>query len=185
MLRTFLSCLRHGLILLFLGGIPLAAQAVEPRLLDAQVDALLLHGSAPPGVVFEVESWDPRSLYTLLPWVERQAVRLRERFPGLDMAVVTHGREQFTLMRSEAASHAPVHEAVRRLRAANVRVHVCGEHASWRGVTPEQFIADVDVAASGPAQINDYLRLDWALVVTDKMSLEQLMTLLPKAVGQP
>ncbi|MFZ5466966.1 MAG: DsrE family protein [Pseudomonadota bacterium] len=185
MIRAFASRLRRSLFLLLLCWLPLAAQAVEPRLLDAQVDALLLHGSPPAGVVFEVESWDERSLYALLPWVERQAVRLRERFPGLDMAVVTHGREQFTLMRSEAASHAPVHEAVRRLRAANVRVHVCGEHASWRGVTPEQFIADVDVAASGPAQINDYLRLDWALVVTDKMSLEQLMTLLPKAVGQP
>lgn len=101
------------------------------------------------------------------------------------MAVVAHGREQFTLMRSETAIHAPVHEAVRRLRAAKVRVHVCGQHASWRGVAPEEFIADVDVAASGPAQINDYLRLDWALVVTDKMSLEQLMSLLPKAAGQP
>lgn len=185
MIRMFASRLRGSLGLLLLLCVPLWAHAVEPRLLDAQVDALLLHGHPPPGVVFEVESWDERSLYTLLPWIEKQATRLRERFPGLDMAVVSHGREQFTLMRSEASNHVPVHEAVWRLRASDVNVHVCGEHASWRGVSPEEFIKDVDVASSGPAQINDYLRLDWALVVTDKMSIEQLMSLLPKAAGDP
>lgn len=181
MIRSFIKRAATAAALAFMMMLPGWAQAVEPRLLDAQVDALLLHGTPPPGVVFEVESWDERSLYTLLPWIEKQVVRLRERFPKLHIAVVSHGREQFTLMRSEAKAHKPLHDAVWRLRASDVMVHVCGEHASWRGVTPEQFISDVNVSESGPAQINDYLKLDWALVVTDKMAMEQLMTLLPKA----
>ncbi|MDM7321897.1 MAG: hypothetical protein P3W87_001115 [Gammaproteobacteria bacterium] len=61
-------------------------------------------------------------------------------------------------------------------------MHVCGEHASWRDVTPEEFITNVDVA-SEPTQINDYLRLDWALVVTDKMSLEQLSPCCRRQLG--
>ena len=181
MMRMIIKRIAVPLAMLFILVAPGLTQAVEPRLLDAQVDALLLHGTPPPGVVFEVESWDERSLYTLLPWIEKQVVRLRERFPKLDMAVVTHGREQFTLMRSEAKAHKPLHEAVWRLRASDVMVHVCGEHASWRGVTAEQFISDVNVSESGPAQINDYLKLDWALVVTDKIPMEQLITLVPKS----
>jgi sulfur relay (sulfurtransferase) complex TusBCD TusD component (DsrE family) len=59
-----------------------------------------------------------------------------------------------------------MHQAVQQLvREEGVPVHVCGTHAEWRGVTAEQFPEYVDVAAAGPAQINDYRALGYALVV--------------------
>ena len=44
-------------------------------------------------------------------------------------------------------------------------VHVCGTHAGWFDVLPEDFPDYVDVAAAGPAQVNDYRALDYVLIV--------------------
>jgi hypothetical protein len=44
-------------------------------------------------------------------------------------------------------------------------VHVCGTHAGWYGVTPEDFPDYVDVTTAGPAQINDYEAMGYELIV--------------------
>jgi intracellular sulfur oxidation DsrE/DsrF family protein len=128
---------------------------------------LLARETAPAGVVFEIVSGDADYLETTLPLAHDAARRLRERFPGLDVVIVTHGREQFALLSREADASPQVHAKVRSLVADDVKVHVCGTYAGWRGHTPEDFPDYVDVAEAGPAQINDYRALGYELVLLD------------------
>lgn len=128
---------------------------------------LLARDARPPGVVFEIVSGDKDYLEETLPLAHAAARRLRQRFPGLDVVIVTHGREQFALLSSETGTSPRVHAKVRSLVADDVRVHVCGTFASWRGHVPEDFPDYVDVAAAGPAQINDYRALGYEVVRLD------------------
>jgi intracellular sulfur oxidation DsrE/DsrF family protein len=147
----------------------LLATAGAPRLLDAgEVEELLELDSAPPGVVFEIIAWRDDFLEEALPRVRQDITRLRGRFPDLEFAVVSHGGEQFALLKDERYTFEAAHSLTKSLVADDVPVHVCGTHASWRQIEAEDFPDYVDVAASGPAQINDYLALDYVLVkVTD------------------
>lgn len=132
---------------------------------DPDVDSLLAAAEAPVGVVFEIVEGEEDALRWALPKVARLSAQLRERFPGLPIAVVTHGREQFGLLANEAAGPlAPLHDNAQQLRADGIDLHVCGVHAGWDGYTPEDFPAYVDVAASGPAQIRDYRNLGFVLI---------------------
>lgn len=132
---------------------------------DREVAELLERGRPPAGVVFEIMSADERALDWALPQVNGYAERLRERFPGLSIAVVTHGNEQFALRADSGPRFAELHEQVRALRARrDVPVHICGTYADMRGVGPESFPAYVDVAPSGPSQIRGYQELGYERV---------------------
>lgn len=136
-----------------------------PALSDPEVERLLAAESAPSGVVFEVIEGDEDALDRVLPAAKQHAARLRERFPGLPVAVVTHGQEQFALLSNEASgSLASIHAEARTLGDADIGLHVCGAHAGWYGHGPEDFPDYVDVAASGPALINDYRALGYEVI---------------------
>jgi hypothetical protein len=130
-----------------------------------QIEHLLDEGSEPAGVVFEILEEDEDALTWALPLVQQLAERLRARFPELPITVVTHGREQFGLLAVETEGPlAEIHGEAQDLVASQVDLHVCGAHASWYGHAPEDFPAYIDVAASGPALINDYRALGFEIV---------------------
>lgn len=138
---------------------------VMPAFAQPEVDSLLHAGEEPVGVVFEIIEDDEDDLLWALPKVDRLSARLRERFPDLSIVVVTHGREQFGLVSSEAGGPlAPIHQAARDLRRQEIGLHVCGVHASWEGYVPEDYPDYVDVAPSGPAQIRDYENLGYEVI---------------------
>lgn len=133
---------------------------------DEEVARILAMDEPPPGVVFEVVSGDPEALTDVVPRVSLLAERLRERFPELPVAVVTHGTEQFALLASEAGNYAELHAQVRSLTGErDIEVHVCGTHASWRDNVPEDFPDYVDVAVAAPAKVNDYRALGYVVVL--------------------
>ena len=135
---------------------------------DPDVDRLLKADEAPVGVVFEIVEGEEDALRWALPEIARLSARLRARFPGLPIAVVTHGREQFGLLAEEADGPlADIHGGAQRLRDEEIDLHVCGVHAGWDGYTPEDFPAYVDVSPSGPAQIRDYRNLGFVLIELD------------------
>ena len=137
-------------------------------LADPEVDRLLEADEAPVGVVFEIVEGEEEALRWALPEVARLSARLRARFPGLPVAVVTHGREQFGLLADEADGPLEdIHGRAQQLRDEEIDLHVCGVHAGWYGHTPEDFPAYVDVSASGPAQIRDYRNLGFVLIELD------------------
>lgn len=131
-----------------------------------RLDDLLARPTAPPGVVFEIVDRDPDALEVALPWVKQAAQRLRQRFPGLPMALVTHGQEMFALQTPMRADTQPIHELAQSLsRDEGIPVHVCETFAARRGLAAEDFPDYVDVAPEGPAQIRNYEALDYVRVV--------------------
>ncbi len=120
---------------------------------------------APPGVVFEVVGWDPTALKHVIPQVTVYAERLRARFPDLPVAVVTHGSEQFSLLASEKGDYEDLHAQVQALSGEqDVAVHVCGNHASWRGKTAGDFPDYVDVAVAAAEKMGEYRGLGYLVI---------------------
>jgi intracellular sulfur oxidation DsrE/DsrF family protein len=146
------------------GGLLLLAGLQVAQGID-DVDALLLRSDAPHGVVFEIVEGDESALEELLPGVRRAIERIRARFQQTEFAVVSHGREEFALQIEYQNEYAIIHQQVQSLVAEDVPVHVCATHASWYGVSPEDFPEYVNVAPTGPGQIQLYLELDYELIV--------------------
>jgi intracellular sulfur oxidation DsrE/DsrF family protein len=133
---------------------------------SSDVATVLAGKEAPAGVVFEIVGGDRGELGGLLLSVTRDIEKLRQRFPDLPIAVVTHGYEQFDLLSENRTTAAQAHNLVTELVNTNeIEVHVCGTHAEWQGKTPEDFPDYVNVSAAGPAQINDYVSMGYELIV--------------------
>ena len=132
----------------------------------ATVEGILAQQQPPEGVVFEIIEGSKKDLDWAIPQILDDTKRLRARFPGLPIAVVSHGREEFGLTREEADKRPEIHQIVRDLsNNLDVPVHVCATHASWYDVPPEAFPDYIEVSESGPAQINDYIALGYVLVI--------------------
>jgi len=132
---------------------------------NEKVDTLLLQNTPPEGVVFEIASGDINTLKRAIPAIQRHSDALRKKFPDLSIAVVSHGREQFALTRSNDKKYAQVHEGVQSLvKNSNISVHVCETYAGWKGLDAADFPDYIDVAAAGPAQVNDYVSLGYILI---------------------
>jgi len=130
------------------------------------VDAILARKEAPPGVVFEIAQNRETALEFAVPQVKQYAQQLRARFPQLKIALVTHGREEFALLKDKTEQYRSIQSGVRELvKDQDVAVHVCGTHASWFEKYPEDFPDYIDVAPSGPVQIRNYRELGYLLVV--------------------
>ena len=127
---------------------------------------ILAMTEAPEGVVIEIATSDNTGLRWALPKAQDYIKQLRERFPGLPISIVTHGREQFALTKKNQKENQAEHNAVQSLLKDNkVQLHVCGTYAGWRGLTEEDFPDYVDVAAEGPAQVNDYIAVGYVHTV--------------------
>jgi intracellular sulfur oxidation DsrE/DsrF family protein len=140
------------LFLIFL-LLPMLSQANS----NDDINKILQQQKPPEGVVFEIVSGDPDFLKRAIPLVKQHISSLREKFPGLSIAVVTHGDEQFALTKKNQGQYRQLHNEIVSLRQdADVPVHVCGAYASWKNVSPEEFPDYVDVSATGPAEIRQY-----------------------------
>lgn len=156
-MKRFIPWTLLGLALLS-GGVRLFASGVD-------LGEVLQLPEAPPGVVFEIVSGDTEYLRWAIPAVQQHVRQLRERFPGLPVAVVTHGREQFALTRDKQTKYAKVQRGIQSLvKDSDVSVHVCGTYAERHNVADSEFPDYIDVAAAGPAQINDYRQLGYLLI---------------------
>jgi len=129
------------------------------------VNDILKEQQPPPGVVFEIVSGQSKLLDKLLPSLNNDIKRLRKRFPDLSIAIVTHGLEQFALTSKNSQNSKIAHNLVKQLvKEDEIKVHVCETFASWQGISAEDFPDYVNVSPAGPAQINDYLELDYELI---------------------
>ena len=129
------------------------------------ITKLLGQDQPPPGVVFEIVTGDPQALRWAVPQVADYARRLRERFPKLEIAVVTHGKEMFALQTDKRAAAPQVHAEIEQLvKDQHIPVHVCETYAAWRGVGAEAFPEYVNVAPEGPTQVKNYMALGYVLI---------------------
>jgi len=133
-----------------------------------EIEQLLAQKDAPFGVVFEIVEGKDDALQWAIPAVNQYIRQLRERFPNIGLAVVSHGSEQFGLMKNQQKENPQVHTAVQSLVANDVPVHVCGTHASWRGKTADDFPDYVDVTPAGPTEIRNYEAMGYVLIEIKK-----------------
>jgi len=158
---------RHHLIPLFLSGLLLIGSAAQAGN-QAAIEQLLAQDDAPFGVVFEIVERDENALQWAIPAINRYVRQLRKRFPDIGLAVVSHGREEFALMKSRRADNADVHQVVQSLVADDVPVHVCGTLASWRGKNADDFPDYIDVSPAGPTAIRNYEAMGYVLIELKK-----------------
>lgn len=133
------------------------------------VAELLTQEKAPDGVVFELIGNEGDYLLKAIKKVETYKEQLQEKFPKLEIAVVSHGSEQFNLTKSKAkqTESKETHTRVQRLVESDVPVHICAVHASWRDVLPEDFPDYISVSSTGPAEIRNYQEFGYQLIVVE------------------
>lgn len=153
---------------IFLSIISLFFSANTQASNQQEIQQLLAQNDAPFGVVFEIVEGSDEALQWAIPAVNKYVKQLRERFPDIGLAVVSHGSEQFGLMTSKQKDNAKVHKTVQSLVASDVPVHVCGTHASWRGKEAKDFPDYVDVSPAGPTEIRNYEDMGYVLVELSK-----------------
>ena len=155
MLRSFLI---KSILLLCLT--PLSASNQK------EINHILKMDSAPFGVIFEVVEGDADALNWAIPKIKEYAKLLKTKFPDIGIAVVSHGKEQFGLLKSKKEENKEVHKTVKSLvQDDSIPVHICGTHASWYNKTAADFPEYVDVAPAGPTAINNYEEMGYELVV--------------------
>jgi intracellular sulfur oxidation DsrE/DsrF family protein len=133
---------------------------------SSEIDDIITQKQAPAGIVFEIVSDEDGLLGELLPSVKADIEELRQRFPDLPIAIVSHGKELFALTIKNSSSELSTHDLVKQLvKAEDVDVHVCGTHAGWYDVTAEAFPDYVDVTAAAPAQIDDYEAIGYTVII--------------------
>jgi hypothetical protein len=87
----------------------------QPALANADLERILAGNEAPSGIVFEIVEADDLALQQLVPIVQNAIQRLRQRFPQTEIAVVSHGREEFALQSRYQGEYAELHQQVQSL----------------------------------------------------------------------
>ena len=141
----------------------------QPAFANADGDvAFILSAQKPPlGVVFEVVEGRETALLQALKKITDYSKQLKAKIPKIKLAVVSHGTEQFALLKENQKQYEKTHKKVQSLMSDEVPVHVCGTHASWYSLSEEDFPEYVDVTEAGPAKIREYQRLGYALIKID------------------
>lgn len=135
---------------------------------DYEINFILKAQKPPVGVVFEVVEGKHADLDWALPQILKYTAALKEKHPKMKFAVVSHGNEQFGLLRENDKTMNKAHKRVQSLVSADVPVHVCGTHASWYNKDENDFPDYVSVVDAGPAKINEYQREGYDLIVLQK-----------------
>ena len=134
---------------------------------NPEVDRIVSGGEQPEGVVFELAAWGDDSWDWAAPMLQQLVGQLRNAYPGLEIALVSHGFELFDLSHRSGKGDSSSIRLLETIVEDGVDIHVCGNFAATRFYETEDFFAFVDVAASGPAQLQDYVKLGFTLVVLD------------------
>ncbi len=134
-----------------------------------EIEHILKMDSAPFGVIFEVVEGDEDALTWAIPKIKEYSNLLKNKFPDIGIAVVSHGKEQFALLKDNQKENQAVHKAVKSLvQDDSIPVHICGTHASWYAKNADDFPDYVDVAPAGPTAIKNYEEMGYVLVVMEE-----------------
>ncbi len=161
-----LSLPKSSLYMLLLLLVTSLSQAADYN--DARINRLLNAEQAPDGVVFELISWDDKTWQWAAPMIADLRRQLQQKFPGIDVAVVSHGGEQFQLTKAAAPQQPQAIAQLQSLTDDGVNLHVCGTHSYWNDVEESAYLDMVNVSPSGPAQVNDYIKLGYTHILLRK-----------------
>lgn len=139
-----------------------------------QIEQIIQSNTEPEGVVFEIETLDSQALEILTDYVISQIKLIKRVYPAVDVAVVSHGAEEFVLQKTASSEYADVHNLFNNLVSKQgVSVHVCGAVGGLKQLTQEDFPDFVNYSASGLAQVNDYKALGYSVIVIKELNKQQ------------
>lgn len=162
-----------GLILMFYSFSTYGQDKPLPEM-TPEVAKILALQHQPDGVVFDIETLDENALSEYMPYVRKQIELIRQKFPEVDIAVVTHGAEEFALQKKAESKNKNLHSLFNQLvKDDGVSVHVCGAVAGLKHLTQEDFPDFVSFSASGMAQLNDYKALGYTVVTIRQLNKQQ------------
>ncbi len=153
-------------ILWFAVGLGAAVAQQDPTEYPEQdrVAALLMH-EPPGGVLFLVMEQDEEALTWVLPRLLHYTRQIRRKWPDLPVAVLSHGAEMMGLLEAYRPLYPRIHEDFRQLvEELDAVFHVCGAYAALSDLTAADFPDLVDVVPFGPAEIENYRGMDFAVV---------------------
>jgi hypothetical protein len=88
--------------------------------------------------------------------LRRYVDQLREKYPGLDIVLISQGAELFDLARRAVLQETPVLRQLAALSEEGVNIYISGDYAKWKRLGVKDF---VEVAESGSALLNGYIEL--------------------------
>lgn len=136
-----------------------------------QVEALLQAEETPDGIVFDIETLDAKALDDLAGYVSFQVKRLKQTFPDVDIAIVSHGVEEFALQKQSQQQYSKLHSNFSKLvDSEGVSVHVCGAVAGLGKLVKEDFPEFVSFSDSGMAQLNDYKDIGYRVITIHSLT---------------
>jgi intracellular sulfur oxidation DsrE/DsrF family protein len=142
------------LVPLFAGLLLSSAQLQAEDFQNAALQQLLQARQAPDGVVFEIMAWEDNSWDWAAPLLRRYVDQLREKYPGLDIVLISQGAELFDLARRAALQETPALRQLAALSAEGVHIYISGDYARWKRLGEKDFVDFVDLAESGPDGID-------------------------------
>ncbi|WP_428086941.1 DsrE family protein [Candidatus Thioglobus sp.] len=132
------------------------------------IDRLIAQNSEPEGIVFELVAYDRHAWSWAAPKISQLSAQLKAKYPKVDIAIISHGNEQFQLSVKNAKKNQHSTALLSKLVKDGVDIYVCGVNSLWNNVPENSYIEEVSVATSGPAKINDYINLGYTLIKLNK-----------------
>ena len=125
------------------------------------INQLISANIEPEGVVFELAAYESNAWNWASPKVDQLSKQLKDKYPNVDIAIISHGNEQFQLTSKNLAKNQYPVSLLDNLAKNGADIHVCGVNSSWNNVSHDSYIDIVQVAVSGPAKVNDYIKLGY------------------------
>ena len=138
------------------------------------VGEILMESPPPSGVVFEVLTHEPSTWPKVLSYIKQSVKRLRAKHTDMSFAIVSHGMEEFSLLKKEREKNVAVHRQVQSLLKDNIKLEVCGTFAEWSGYDKNDFPDYVTIVDQAPRSIEFYEEDGFSVIVITQTMLESL-----------
>lgn len=133
-----------------------------------QIGELFSKTELPRGVVFEIVGGDAGSLERAIERAREYSQQLREKHKNINIVILSHGLEQFSLLKERQQQHAGLHQKVGRLvKDDNIKLEVCGSFADMMGFESTGFVDFANVVDAAPAQLENYRYQGYAVIEMD------------------
>lgn len=147
-------------LILLLAACSPAKQEIATVQILPMVQELIDFNQEPYGVVLEMEDNDKTFALSRTDLVVAQVNALKDKYPDLDVVLLSHGPELHAF--SIPGKHIDIYRELSE--AGKLMVHVCEVTANHIDLTHDDFPDFVDVAPSGTAQLNDYIKLEYDVI---------------------
>ena len=140
---------------------------------DDEIGYILEASPAPGGVVFEMLTHEASTWPKALSYINRSIKRLRSKHADMSFVIVSHGMEEFALLKDASNKNADVHRQVQSLLKDNIKVEVCGTFAEWNGYDKNDFPDYVTIVEQAPRSIESYEEDGFSVIVITESMLNR------------